>query len=178
MAGSQEADATEQVKDAAARFRNWDPGDIEIGTVEALDRGGCRFYRASNPSRTDSSPVEYATMPDGSLIGGERESTRAQVGRLLEACGADASADWWAQVVSRYAGSGGILVNENAPSAIRKLKKAGVADHAPMLRRDGTATVLRYYSYGYDSGKTLAVTATLDAQAKLSVESEEVTTSP
>src|SRR5688500_9791709 len=162
------------VKAAAAQQRGWDQGDIEVGRVEKLDRGGCRFYRASNPARTDAAPVEYAFLPDGSLVGGDREQTKARVGALLQACGSDAPADWWAQVVSRFAGTGGLVVDENAPSAIRRLRKAGIQDPAPSLRRDGDSTVLTYFSNDYELSRTREVTATLDAQGRLSVESKEI----
>jgi len=162
------------VKAAVAEQRGWDQGDIEVGRVEKLDRGDCRFYRASNPARADAAPAEYAFLPDGTLVGGDREQAAARVGALLQACGSDAPADWWAQVVSRFAGTGGLVVDENAPSAIRRLRKAGIQDHAPSLRRDGDATVLTYFSNDYERSRTHEVTATLDAQGRLSVESKEI----
>lgn len=171
------ASASEQpdaIKAAVARQQGWDPDDIEVGRVEKLDRAGCRFYRASNPAHTDAQPVEVAFLPDGSLIGGDREQTRARLGGLLQACGADAPAEWWAQVVSRYAGTGGLIVDENAPSAIRRLRKAGIQDPAPSLRRDGDSTVLTYFSNDYERSRTHEVTATLDTQGQLSVESKEI----
>lgn len=171
VSASEQPDA---VKAAVAQQLGWDQGDIEVGRVEKLDRGGCRFYRASNPARIDAAPVEYAFLPDGSLLGGDREQARARVGTLLQACGSDAPADWWAQVVSRFAGTGGVVVDENAPSAIRRLRKAGIADHAPGLRRDGDSIVLTYFSNDYELGRTREVTATLDAQGRLSVESKEI----
>jgi hypothetical protein len=162
------------VKAAVAQQLSWDQGDIEVGRVEKLDRGGCRFYRASNPARTDAAPVEYAFLPDGSLVGGDREQAKASVGALLQACGSEAPAEWWAQVVSRFAGTGGLVVDENAPSAIRRLRKAGIQGHAPSLRRDGDSTVLTYFSNDYERSRTREVTATLDAQGRLSVESKEI----
>lgn len=162
------------IKAAAARERDWDEGDVEVGRVEKLDRGGCRFYRASNPARIDARPAEYAFLPDGTLVGGDRAQAEASVGALLQICGKDAPPEWWAQVVSRFAGSGGLVVDENAPSAIRRLRKAGIQDHAPSLRRDGDATVLTYFSNDYERSRTREVTATLDAQGRLSVESKEI----
>jgi hypothetical protein len=169
VSASEQPDA---VKAAVAQQLGWDQGDIEVGRVEKLDRGGCRFYRASNPARIDAGPVEYVFLPDGSLVGGDRE--QANVGALLQACGSDAPADWWAQVVSRFAGTGGLVVDENAPSAIRRLRKAGIQDHAPSLRRDGDSTVLTYFSNDYERSRTREVTATLDAKGRLSVESKEI----
>lgn len=162
------------IKAAAAQQRGWDQGDIEVGRVEKLDRGGCRFYRASNPARIDARPVEFAFLPDGTLVGGDREQAVARAGALLQACGSDAPADWWAQVVSRFAGTSGVVVDENAPSAIRRLRKAGIEDHAPSLRRDGDSTVLTYFSNDYELSRTREVTATLDTQGRLSVESKEI----
>jgi hypothetical protein len=171
------ASASEQpeaVKAAATQQLGWDQGDIEVGRVEKMDHGGCRFYRASNPARTDAQPVEYAFLPDGTLIGGDRETAAARVGALLQVCGSDATPDWWAQVVSRFAGVGGLVVDENAPSAIRRLRKAGIEDSAPSLRRDGDATVLTYFSNDYERSRTHEVTATLDARGRLSVASKEI----
>ncbi len=166
--------APDAVKAAAAKHAGWDPADVEVGQVEGLDRGGCRFYRASNPARTDAAPIEYATLPDGSLVGGDAAQARARIGAVLQSCGRDAPADWWAQVVGRYAGTGGVPVDENAGSAIRRLREAGIQDHAPRLHRDGASTVLVYYTHDYERGRTQEVTATLDAGGRLSVQSREI----
>lgn len=166
--------APDAVKAAAAQHAGWDPADVQVGQVEGLDRGGCRFYRASNPSRTDAAPIEYATLPDGTLVGGDAAQARERIGAVLQSCGRGAPATWWAQVVSRYAGSGGVLVDENAGSAIRRLREAGIQDHAPQLRSDGPATVLVYYTHDYERGRTQEVTATLDAGGRLSVQSRGI----
>lgn len=166
--------ADDAIRAAAARVQGWDADAIEVGTVEKLDRDGCRFYRASHPGQLDASPVEFAVLPDGRVVGGDRDAAKQGIGDVLKACGETATADWWAQVVSRYAGTGGVVVDDDAPSAIRRIRGAGIADHAPSLRQDGTSTVLTYFSHDYERSRTQAVTATLDAAGALSVESREV----
>ena len=164
----------ESIRAAAARAQGWDAEDVQVGSVEKLDRDGCRFYRASNPAQLDASPLEFAVLPDGSVVGGDREAARQGAGALLKACGEAADAEWWAQVVARYAGTGGVVVDADAPSAIRRLRGAGIADHAPSLRQDGDATVLTYFSHDYERSRTQAVTATLDAAGALSVDAREI----
>lgn len=174
MMPSTESDSFDAIKNAAADLRGWDKNRIEVGNVSKLDREGCRFYRASYPGRADASPVEYAMLQDGRLIGGEREKAKAMIGGLLQQCGQNASPEWWAQVVSRYAGTGGVPVTENTGAAIRQLKNAGIPDYMPTLIRQDGRTVVTYFTYNYDRGATSKVTAVLDAGGQLTVSAERI----
>lgn len=168
MTASARTDVTSRIKQAAARDQHWDKDVVEVGLVDTIAHGGCRFYRASNPSQTDRLPVEYALLPDGqTLVTG---TTHDAAARILQACGMDAPATWWAQVVSRYAPAGGVLVDEHAPSAIRRIDAAGHAGYLPALRAEGGAKVLTFYTHDYARDATWQVTARLDAGGKLTIE--------
>lgn len=164
-------DRIDALKSLAAERLGWRVADLEVGDVSALDRGDCRFYRVSNPKQLDAAPVEFVLMADGSVVGGDREQAAARIGEVLRTCGADAPPLWWAQVVSRFAGTGGVLVDDNAPSAVRRLRRAGIDDPAPRLRQDGGDTLLRYFTHDYDRGDTRQVDARLGGDGRLAVDS-------
>ncbi|ALN79813.1 hypothetical protein [Lysobacter antibioticus] len=164
------ADVVAEVSAAAVRDHGWSKDQIEVGSTQALDLGGCRFYRVSNRARAGQQPADYAVLPDGSLVSGTQAGGASGAEAVLRSCGQNAPAEWWAQVVSRFAPVGGVMVDENAPSAIRRIRKSGASSYAPTLRPDGNAKVLTFYSNDYERSTTYRVTATLDAAGKLSVD--------
>ena len=153
------------VKQAVVRERGWRQDDVMVSEVKALARRGCTFYRASNPARIDQQPVQYAVLPDGQVARAPTE--------VLRRFGDGASADWWAQVITRLGGARGTLVDEHAPSAIRKIHEAG-AEWAPTLRRSAAGVSLAFYTVDYELGGILHVQASLPAQGDLTVTAQKI----
>ena len=151
----------------------WKHEAIEIGTSAELDRAGCRFYRASNPARADARPIDFAVLADGTIVAGRQQST--DFGRLLQSCGHDAPAEWWAQVVSRFARLNGTVVGADSGAGARHLRKAGVQAFLPELDRSGTTTQVVFYLYNFDLAKVFRVVGTLDARGTMTVETLPVT---
>ena len=149
------------VKQAAAREHGWPVADVEASVVEALSREGCTFYRASNPTRLDQPPLEYAVLSDGLVTRDAAE--------VLRRCGRGAPPMWWAQVATRLGRVRGILVDEHAPSAIRKILAAG-ADWAPRVAAGDQDTSLSFFTVDYEQGVVLRVQARLPTRGDLTVE--------
>lgn len=167
-------DQVRAVKTAAATEREWDPSDITVGSVSDLDRGGCAFYRASNEAQLDSQPTHYAVLPDGQVVGSVATDPSA-LAAVLRACGHDAPAEWWAQVITRFSGEvGGVVVDpETAPSAVRKIREAGAEYAPPTLVTDSGSTTVTFYVMHYEEGTPYRVTAVLSGDGTLRVDRSE-----
>lgn len=158
---------------AVARDHGWSQDQIEVGSVDALSVGGCEVYRVSNRARLDSQPVHYAALPDGTLVNGSSQRDGdgdSGAAAVLRACGQNAPAEWWAQVVSRFAPVGGVMVDDHAPSAIRRIRQSGADSYQPVLQPKDGAKVLTFYSNDYERSTTYRVTATLDAGGSLRID--------
>lgn len=154
------------IQEMAAREHGWRLADVRVGEVKALRHGGCAVYRASDPTRLDQQPAEYAVLPGGEVARGATE--------VLRRCGQGASAQWWAQVITRLGGARGILVDEHAPSALRKLRAAGAKGSAPQLEVTAHGTSVTFYTVDYEGGGVSRVQAVLPDQGELVVRQAEV----
>lgn len=154
------------VQQAAARDHGWRLADVKVGELKDLKRGGCAFFRASDPTRLDQAPADYAVLPSGQVA--------QDVGQVLRKCGQGAPAEWWAQVIARLGGVRGILVDQHAPSALRKLRAAGAEWAPPALKATRAGTALRFFTTDYESGAVFQVQATLPSLGPLVVEQEQV----
>lgn len=154
------------VRTLAAQEFDWSQGDIEVVPIQGLtSRQGCQFFSARNPRLLDGPVYGYAVLPDRTMLGPRQEGRAA---RILLACGEGGDALWWATVVARFGGTGGgLLVDEHAPSAIRRLKASGVADHRPTLARSAAGTVVTFYTQDYSRSQTWRVRATLTPGGEL-----------
>lgn len=114
------------IAEAVAKEDGWKVDDVRVDEVAFLRRPSCSFYTAGNTARPVGYQINYALLGEKDLIGGGDGKV---VARILDSCGADASADWWAEIVTRFyqgLGSGFVLHNEQTRTDItRKLEKAG-----------------------------------------------------
>ena len=79
--------------------RGWKANEIEIEEEESLKRGSCSFYIALSNVRMLSYLPNYAVISGETVIS---ISDKQAVSKILNACGSDAPADWWAEIVTRY----------------------------------------------------------------------------
>lgn len=133
--------------------------EVEISAEPALDLGGCRFLRATHRARPGSPAGQFALLPDDRVVD-SFAADGASADAILRACGAQAPAEWWAQVVTRFGGVGGVLVDpQNSPSAVRKIREAG-AEYAPPTL-DGARRMITFFVIHYEENKPYKVTARL-----------------
>jgi hypothetical protein len=162
------------IKNAAAKDHGWNAGDVQVGTVERLNRNGCSFFRATNSAQMGRQPAEYAVLPDGKVVGS------AGAARVLKECGKDAPAEWWAQVITRFSGKvSGIVVDpKNAPSALRKIREAGGEYSPPKLVTERGSTSVTFYTIQYEEGLPYEVKAALTSTGTLAVDSKKLLPKP
>jgi hypothetical protein len=164
MAQQQQLGLTVQA--AAARAHGWQQADVRVGEVKALSRAGCAFYRASDPTRLDQAPAEYVVLPEGAVTQDAAE--------VLRRCGAGAPTAWWAQVIARLGGVRGVVVDEHAPSARRRLEAAGTTWTPPRLEVTPRGTALTFYTVDYERGGVHRVQANLPPKGPLAVRQVQV----
>lgn len=111
--------------------RGWKADEIEIEEEESLKRGSCSFYTALSNVRMLSYLPNYAVISGDTVVG---ISDKQAVSKILNACGSDAPAEWWAEIVTRYSqelGNGLVLKNEKEHTDAIAIIKAAKKDFAP-----------------------------------------------
>lgn len=133
--------------------------DVELSAEPGLDFGGCRFLRATHRARPGSHSGQFALLPDDRMVD-SFAADGASANAILRACGGEATAEWWAQVVTRFGGVGGVLVDPaNAPSGVRKIRAAGEEYAPPTL--DATRRTLTFFVINYEENRPYKVQARL-----------------
>lgn len=157
--------AQEAVRAKAAQEFASQPRDIEVLPMPGLAmRQGCRFFTARDPKLVDGPAFGYAVLPDQTVLG---TRTAQRAARILTACGVQGDALWWAGVVARFDDAGGMLVDEHAPSAIRRIRASGAPGWQPTLDASADGTVVTFYTHDYALSQTWHVRATLTPQGEL-----------
>lgn len=163
---------TQAPLEQAAIAAGWQADDIELVAERRLDHGGCRFHTALRRKTFEAPALALAVLPDGEVVVGDDDASAA---RVLEACGADAPADWWAEVVARFArGVGGKVVRPSNAADIEAIGQQGGAYQPPVLDTRGNARHLRFQTMHHEPRHAVSVMATL-AAGVLTVETTPVT---
>ena len=161
------ASALERVLDQAEAELNWPRSQVEASVIDVLTRNGCTFYGVRNKQQMDGPRYGYVALPDGSILG-MREKNRAE--RTLNACGRGADSVWWAGVIARLENAGGVLVTETAPLAVQQIRKAGIENALPDMKRSADGTVLlHFHTYDPDRNLIHQVDAILPPQGHLEI---------
>ena len=156
-------DLSEQTQQAAkarvAAALGGSSADVTLSAEPGLDFGGCRFLRATHRARPGSHSGQFAVLPDDRVVDSfATDGTSADA--ILRTCGAKATAEWWAQVVTRFGGVGGVLVDPaNAPSGVRKIRAAGEEYAPPTL--DPARRTLTFFVINYEEDRPYKVQARL-----------------
>lgn len=105
--------------------QDWKKEEVEVQEDESLQRGSCSFYIASNNVWPLPYRLYYAVVPGDTVIS---QSDDHAVNKILDTCGSDAPADWWAEIVTRFdqeLGSGVVLTDEDEyPEVVDKIRDA------------------------------------------------------
>jgi len=130
--------ALKQVAAAAQAELKWAPDEVSIFEVETLRRPGCAVYMVGNARRPVPYQRYYAVL-GGTVVSQTSENALAKV---LDACGAKAPAQWWAEAVTlfhRELGSGLVLADATTNhGATAVIVAAGKKLTPPERGRDGT----------------------------------------
>ena len=162
-----------KIADVAAQENDWKPDEVAIDEKDELRRPACSFYIARNKVRPLSYVLNFALMDGGKVVGiGDGKA----VAKILDECSNGASADWWAEIVTRFhsdLGGGVVLHNEGTRSDItRQLMKAGANFFAPVF--DQAQQSVRFLLFDPESGAVHRVDAKRDATGGIGVAQTEV----
>lgn len=123
-----------KIAEAAADENGWEVDEVRVDEVERLRRPSCSFYTAGHKVRPLSYVRNYALLGEKQVISVGDGNV---VAKILDGCSADAPAEWWAEIVTRFhrdLGGGIVLRDENTRSDIvRKLNQAGKTFAPPTL---------------------------------------------
>jgi hypothetical protein len=162
-----------KVAEAAAKENGWKLDEVAIDEKEELRRPTCSFYVARNKVHPLSYVDNFALLDGDKLMGiGDGKV----VAKILDECSSGASADWWAEIVTRFhsdLGGGVVLHNERTRSDVtRELMKAGKNFFAPVL--DQAQQSVRFLLLDPESGAIYRVEAKRDASGAIGIAQTEV----
>ena len=125
-----------KIAEAAHAEYGWKQDEVEADEVEGLRTPACSFYIASSSERPLSYQANYAVLPGNQVVGISDHA----VGKILDGCATNASADWWAEIITRFhhsLGAGLVLTDEQVrPDIVRKMAKAGMRFTLPVFEKD------------------------------------------
>jgi hypothetical protein len=141
-----DAKIQDRIAQAVQADYNWKADEVSVTEVESMRRPNCSFYTVAHKVRPVSFVLNYAALPGGEVVGFNDDES---VTKILDACGSDAPADWWAEVVTRFhgeLGAGHVLHTEqDDPLAVDRMKQAGQSFSRPALSSGGGVKTLSYY---------------------------------
>ncbi len=154
-------DALEAIRTTLASEYGWQRRDVELSAEPDLDRAGCHFLRASNKARPGSAVARFAVLPEGLVVSASNDGSSAS--DILRACGDGAPGAWWAQIITRFDGQvPGVVVDpKTTPSAIRRIREAGLAYAPPELDVRGSVASVSFYTLDHERGVVYRVDADL-----------------
>jgi hypothetical protein len=122
------------IAEEARAEHGWKVEEMRVDEVERLRRQSCSFYTVGQTVRPVPYEANYALIGGRQVVGAGDGDTAA---RILDACGAGAPADWWAEIVARFhrdVGNGIVLTDEQRrPDITRQLAAAGRTFERPAL---------------------------------------------
>jgi hypothetical protein len=89
----------EKIADKVHKDHDWKTDQIRIDEASELKRGSCAFYTVRHTVRPLSYVVNYAVISGETLLG---DSDDHAASKILDACGSDAPAGWWAEILTRF----------------------------------------------------------------------------
>ena len=155
--------------------QGWKKEDVRVDEVEDLRRGSCSFYTAGHKVRPLNYQLNYAVLAGDVVISGADDKA---VTKILDSCGADAPAAWWADIITRFhkdLGSGVVLENANDNAgAIRKILAAKKEFVPPAFSNDAGGKTVTYFLLDPEAFIVYTVKATRKADGTVTVNKTEI----
>lgn len=89
----------EKIANIVHKDHDWKADQIRIDEVEELRHGSCSFYAVRHTVRPLSYLLNYAALSSETVLSASEDQAAS---KILNACGSDASADWWAEIITRF----------------------------------------------------------------------------
>lgn len=139
-----DASVYDSIVETVGQTYKWAPDDIAVSLNKRLATSNCLFFRAANQTKPDAGTVDYALLPDGSLVGGADGTDAAA--KVLRTCGETAPVGWWVDAVTSFTGkASGRVVTKEDKLSINMIKAAGGEFSEPWLDREGISTIVTFY---------------------------------
>ncbi|MCI0606706.1 hypothetical protein L0156_27285 [bacterium] len=153
----------------------WKMNEVRVDEVDELRHGSCSFYTAGHKVRPLSYELNYAVLKGDTIISLADEKAAS---KIIDACGADAGAGWWAEIITRFhqdLGSGLVLQDaKQNPGATRKIQAAQKEFAPPALGNEGGNKIVTYYLLEPESFAVYTVKATKNPDGTFTVERNSI----
>lgn len=89
----------EKIANRVHKDHDWKTDQIRIDDVPELRHGSCSFYVVRHTVRPLSYVVNYAVLSAENVLS---DSDDQAASKILNACGSDTPAGWWAEILTRF----------------------------------------------------------------------------
>jgi hypothetical protein len=165
----------EKIANAVNKQHGWKSDQFRVDEVEQLRRGTCSFYAVRHTVRPLSYLLNYAVLSDETVLSISDEHAAS---KILDACGSDASAEWWAEIVTRFqqkVGPGIVLRDANQNfGAIDRIKSAQKEFTPPKFDNDAGGKSVSFYLLDPEAFLVYFVTATRNKDNTITVKKSDL----
>lgn len=160
-----------QLGRAAAQAWGWNPEDVRAEPLAGTGASGCQLLGLTSPSALPSLRRTVALVSGEVVLPG----AAGALDRVISACGADASADAWAEAVAAFGvpRPGYVVRREQEVSSLahrRAMDNGGYALHAPRFSRDEPGVrAVEFFMTDMEGAELLRVTATREGEGPVQV---------
>jgi len=162
---------SEKIVQVVHTDHGWKKDEVRVDEVDRLRRGSCSFYTAGHKVRPLSYQLNYAVLKDDAIVS---ISDVKAISKIVNACGTDAPAGWWAEIVTRFhqdLGSGIILLDATQNTgAVRKIQAAKQEFAVPTFGNEAGSKTITYYLLEPESFVVYLVKATQNPDGFFSVD--------
>jgi hypothetical protein len=150
--------------------QGWKTDEVRVDEVERLRHGSCTFYTAGHTVRPLSYQLNYAVLKGDTVISLVDDKA---VSKIVEACGKDAPAGWWAEIVTRFhqdLGSGVVLHDaKQNTGAVAKIETAKKEFAPPTFGNEKGSKTVTFYMLEPESFLIYSVNATFNPDGIVAV---------
>ena len=150
--------------------QGWKTDEVRVDEVDRLRRGSCSFYTAGHTVRPLSYQLNYAVLNADTVLSLADEKA---VSKVVESCGKDANAGWWAEIVTRFhqdLGSGVVLHDATTNTgAVEKIKSVSKEFANPSFGTSAGSKTVTFYMLEPESFSVFSVTAAFHSDGSVTV---------
>ncbi|HSE43040.1 MAG TPA: hypothetical protein VLH08_19930 [Acidobacteriota bacterium] len=160
----------EKIANAVHKEHDWKKDQIRIDEAQELKHGSCSFYAVRHTVRPLSYVLNYAVLSGETVLSVSDEQAAA---KILDACGSDATAGWWAEVVTRFheeLGQGIVLHDaKDNFGAIDQIQSAKREFMPPKFSEDASGKSVTFYLFEAEEFAVYFVKATRNKDKTITV---------
>jgi hypothetical protein len=155
--------------------QGWKTDEVRVDAEDDLRHGSCSFYTVRHKVRPLSYVLNYAVLSSDVVIS---LADDLAVSKILDTCGSDAGAGWWAEIITRFhqdLGSGVVLQNATDNRlAVQKITAAKKEFSAPAFGNEKGSKTVTYYLLEPESNAVFLIKAAKNADGSVTVTREDV----